>query len=147
MENLIYIVEDETDIAELIKYSLSVKGYPTRIFTSGEEAIIAIEKQKPTLVLLDLMLPGLNGLGVCQKLKSQTSTQNIPIIMISAKGEESDVAFGLELGADDYITKPFSPKILQARVSAVMRRALKPISAGSNTVYNIGTLTLDLDKH
>lgn len=147
MENLVYIVEDESDIAELIKYSLSVKGYPTRIFNSGEEAIKAIEKQKPTLLLLDLMLPGLNGLGVCQRLKSQPQTQTIPIIMISAKGEESDIAFGLELGADDYVTKPFSPKILQARVSAVLRRTQKPATQNNSDVYKIGDLSLDLGKH
>ena len=119
----IYVVEDENDIAELIRFNLSLEGYLVEAFSSGEMALRAIEQKKPDLMILDLMLPGLSGLEICQRLRGQESTKKLPIIMVTAKGEEQDVVKGLEAGADDYVTKPFSPKVLLARVEAVLRRS------------------------
>ncbi len=116
------VVDDEEDILELLNYNLSKEGYQTTGVTSGEEALQAIKAKAPDLVLLDLMLPGMDGLEVCRLLKSEAGTKHIPIIMLTARGEEADVVTGLELGADDYITKPFSPRVLLARVRAVLRR-------------------------
>lgn len=119
---VIYVVEDEPDIAELISYNLSLRGYTVKTFSSGEEGFKAILANPPDLVLLDIMLPGLSGLDVCQRIKQSDQFQKVPIIMVSAKGEENDIVRGLELGADDYITKPFSTSVLNARVEAVLRR-------------------------
>jgi len=118
----IFIVEDEEDIRELITYNLSKEGYKVTGVASGEAAMTAIGKQPPDLILLDLMLPGTDGLEVCRLLKGDSETREIPIIMVTAKGEEADIVVGLELGADDYIVKPFSPKVLIARVRAILRR-------------------------
>ncbi|MBN2431227.1 MAG: response regulator transcription factor [Acidobacteria bacterium] len=118
----ILAVDDEEDILELIQYNLTKEGYQVVPVTTGEEALKKARSQSPDLILLDLMLPGLDGLEVCKVLKNNQMTQHIPIVMVTAKGEESDIITGLELGADDYITKPFSPKVLIARVRAVMRR-------------------------
>jgi two-component system alkaline phosphatase synthesis response regulator PhoP len=117
------VVEDEESILELLDYNLSKEGYEVSEVTSGEEAIEAARTGSPDLILLDLMLPGLDGFDVCRILKSDPKTKHIPIVMLTAKGEESDIVAGLELGADDYITKPFSPKVLVARIRAVLRRA------------------------
>lgn len=119
----IYIVEDEQDIAELVRYNLSLGGHDVKIFSSGEEGLSSVQESKPDLLILDIMLPGLSGLEVCQKIKEQASHESMPIIMMSAKGEEHDIVKGLELGADDYITKPFSTSVLKARVDAVLRRS------------------------
>ncbi|MBN1393902.1 MAG: response regulator [Pirellulales bacterium] len=119
----ILIVEDDEDIRELVSYNLLKEGYQVAGVSSGEEALAAIEAKPPDLILLDLMLPGLDGLKVCRKLKGDPRTESLPIVMLTAKGEESDVVAGLNLGADDYISKPFSPKVLLARVQAVLRRA------------------------
>jgi len=108
----------------LVRYNLDKNGYNTEIATTGEEALAKARAKLPDLVILDLMLPGIDGLGVCKKLKSDTKTQNIPIIMLTAKGEEIDIVTGLELGADDYVTKPFSPKVLVARVRKILHRAI-----------------------
>lgn len=118
----VQIIEDEEDIVELLRYNIRKSGHETFVAMTGEEGIESVRRNKPNLVLLDLMLPGVNGLEVCKVLKSNDDTKNIPIIMVSAKGEENDIVTGLEMGADDYITKPFSPKILLARVEAVLRR-------------------------
>jgi two-component system phosphate regulon response regulator PhoB len=118
----ILVVEDEEDILELLRYNLEKEGYSLRLVTSGEDAITAALNDKPDLVLLDLMLPGLDGLEVCKELKANRHTSHIPVIMVTAKGEESDIVAGLELGADDYIAKPFSPKVLVARIRTVLRR-------------------------
>ena len=122
-ENIL-IVDDEEDVLELVRYNLDKNGYNTEIATTGEEALAKARAKLPDLVILDLMLPGIDGLGVCKKLKSDTKTQNIPIIMLTAKGEEIDIVTGLELGADDYVTKPFSPKVLVARVRKILHRAI-----------------------
>lgn len=119
----VQIIEDEEDIVELLRYNLRKNGYETFVANSGEEGIRGVQINKPDLVLLDLMLPGVSGLDVCQVLKRNPDTSATPIIMVSAKGEENDIVRGLEMGADDYVTKPFSPKILLARVEAVLRRS------------------------
>jgi two-component system phosphate regulon response regulator PhoB len=118
----ILVVEDEADIAELIRYNLDKEGYRVAWAETGEQALAAARDQRPDLILLDLMLPGLDGLEVCRHLSADEQTKAIPIIMVTARGEEADVVTGLELGAADYVTKPFSPRILTARVRSVMRR-------------------------
>ena len=120
-ENIL-IVDDEEDVLELVRYNLSKNGYGVETATTGEEALAKARAKLPDLVILDLMLPNIDGLEVCKSLKNDSKTQNIPIIMLSAKGEESDIVTGLELGADDYVTKPFSPKILVARVRRILHR-------------------------
>lgn len=118
----ILVVEDEEDILELLKYNLSREGYQVLCKTSGEEAIKTAKSESLDLIILDLMLPGIDGLEVAKTLKNNPKTQDIPIIMLTAKGEEADIVTGLELGADDYITKPFSTRILIARIRTVLRR-------------------------
>ena len=118
----VLIVEDEADIRELVSYNLLKEGYQVAAVPSGEEALAMIQSRRVDLILLDLMLPGIDGLSLCRKLKEDPKTSPIPIVIMTAKGEESDVITGLNLGADDYITKPFSPKVLAARVRALMRR-------------------------
>lgn len=124
----ILIIEDEENIAELISYNLTKDGYRVLIAASGEEGRRIIHREQPGLILLDLMLPGVDGLDLCRALKNDTATQNIPVIMVTAKGEETDIVAGLEIGADDYIVKPFSPRVLVARVRAVMRRKSKAVA-------------------
>jgi two-component system phosphate regulon response regulator PhoB len=118
----ILIIEDEEDIQELLQYNLSKEGMKTFGALTGEEGLKKARKEPFDLILLDLMLPGMNGLDVSRSLKKDDKTRNIPVIILTAKGEESDVVSGLELGADDYIVKPFSPKILIARIKTVLRR-------------------------
>ncbi|MDY0166044.1 MAG: response regulator transcription factor [Thermoguttaceae bacterium] len=118
----VLVVEDEEDIRELITYNLLKEGYQAVGVASGEEAMEAIRREVPALVVLDLMLPGIDGLSVCRFIRGNAKTQSVPILVASAKGEEADVVAGLNLGADDYLTKPFSPKVLVARVRAVLRR-------------------------
>ncbi|MFT4631108.1 MAG: two-component system alkaline phosphatase synthesis response regulator PhoP [Candidatus Pseudothioglobus sp.] len=118
----IVIIEDEPDIVEVISYNLKREGYQVSASNRGDEGLTLVRNQSPALVLLDLMLPGTDGLSICQQLKGDPITRDIPIIIVSAKGEESDVVIGLGLGADDYIAKPFSPRELLARVKAVLRR-------------------------
>jgi two-component system phosphate regulon response regulator PhoB len=118
----VLIVEDEEEIQELVAYNLSREGFRTSVVGSGEDALKKIRAERFDLVVLDLMLPGMDGLDVCRALKKEEKTMAIPVIMLTAKGEESDIVAGLELGADDYIVKPFSPKILVARIKTVLRR-------------------------
>jgi two-component system phosphate regulon response regulator PhoB len=118
----ICVVEDEEDIQELLRFHLTRDDFMVTTASSGEEAVKVISRKTPDLVLLDLMLPGLDGLEVCRILKKDPKTAAIPIVMLTAKGEERDVVAGLELGADDYITKPFSMKVLIARIRAILRR-------------------------
>ncbi|MBN2063485.1 MAG: response regulator, partial [Sedimentisphaerales bacterium] len=110
-ENIL-IVDDEEDVLELLEYNLKKEGYRTEKAVSGEEALQKVRITNPDLIVLDLMLPGIDGLSVCKSLKNDSKTQNIPIIMLTAKGEEADIVVGLELGADDYMTKPFSMREL-----------------------------------
>jgi two-component system phosphate regulon response regulator PhoB len=118
----ILIVDDEEDILELVRYNLNREGYQTVCAVTGEQALQIVQTDKVDLVLLDLMLPGINGLEVAKSIKRNPQKMSIPIIMLTARGEETDIVTGLELGADDYITKPFSPKILMARIKAVFRK-------------------------
>ena len=120
----ILVVDDEEDVLELVRYNLDRSGYQTETASSGEEALSKARKSLPDLIILDLMLPGIDGLEVCKKLKSDGKTEQIPVIMLTAKGDESDIVTGLELGAEDYVTKPFSPKILIARVRRILHRAV-----------------------
>lgn len=118
----ILVVDDEEDILELVEYNLAKNGYQVTCVATGEDALKRARSELPDLVVLDLMLPGVDGLEVCKILKNDRKTSYIPIVMLTAKGEEADIVTGLELGADDYVTKPFSPRILLARVRAVLRR-------------------------
>jgi len=120
----ILVVDDEEDVLELVRYNLDRSGYHVETATSGEEALAKARRKLPDLVILDLMLPGMDGLDVCKKLKNDAKTEGLPIIVLTAKSEESDIVTGLELGADDYVTKPFSPKVLIARVRRILRRAV-----------------------
>lgn len=138
-KELIYIVEDEEDIQELISYNLSKEGFLVKGFTKGEDMLDLLRRSQADCIVLDLMLPGMDGLDVCRTLKSKNDYKNIPIIMLTAKGEESDIVTGLELGADDYIVKPFSPRILIARLKAVLRRkqVAKELNQDPLTIYEI----------
>jgi two-component system phosphate regulon response regulator PhoB len=118
----VLVVDDEEDILELVRYHLVRNGYKTTCVTSGEAALKAARTDLPDLIVLDLLLPGVDGLEVCRILRADQKTKHLPIIMLTAKGEEADVVAGLELGADDYVTKPFSPRVLMARVKTVLRR-------------------------
>jgi two-component system phosphate regulon response regulator PhoB len=121
----ILVVDDEEDILELLRYNLLREGYNVSCAASGEEALRLAQSEMPDLLVQDLMLPGIDGLEVTKILKNDSRTRDIPIVMLTAKGEEADIVTGLELGADDYITKPFSPRVLVARVRAVLRRKVK----------------------
>jgi two-component system alkaline phosphatase synthesis response regulator PhoP len=118
----ILVIEDDDDILQLLNYNLAKEGYQVTGMVSGEEALKVLKANVPDLVLLDLMLPGIDGLEICRLLKREAKTSQVPIIMLTAKGEEADIVTGLELGADDYITKPFSPRVMLARVRTVLRR-------------------------
>ena len=123
MQNLIYIVEDETDILELVALKLQGAGYETRCFERAIPMLEALEEEIPSLIVLDLMLPDLDGMEACKKIKGNPATESIPILMLTARVEIEDRVLGLELGADDYVTKPFDSKELIARVRAILRRA------------------------
>ncbi|HVS13532.1 MAG TPA: response regulator [Thermoanaerobaculia bacterium] len=119
----IVVIEDEPDILEVLSFNLKREGYEVVSATTGGAGLETVARESPDLVLLDLLLPGVDGLDVCRRLRSEPATARIPVIMVTAKGEESDVVLGLGVGADDYIQKPFSPRELVARVKAVLRRA------------------------
>jgi two-component system alkaline phosphatase synthesis response regulator PhoP len=144
--NKIFIVEDEEDIIELLRHNLARERFEVSAASDGEKALKAIAREMPSLILLDLMLPGIDGLEVCRILKKENKTADIPIVMLTAKGEESDIITGLELGADDYITKPFSIKVLVARLRAVMRRRQKP-PAEKDAVIRIHDLAINPGRH
>jgi two-component system phosphate regulon response regulator PhoB len=118
----ILVVDDEEDILELVKYNLTKENFHVTCATSGEEALQKLKKETYDIILLDLMLPGRDGLDTCRVLKKNPETSHIPVVMITAKTEDTDVVLGLELGADDYVTKPFSPRVLLARIKAILRR-------------------------
>lgn len=140
--NRILIVEDDKDIRELMEYNLGKDGFDVSGVESGEEALEAVGRNLPELVVLDLMLPGIDGFEVCRRLKGSEASSHVPIVIVSAKGEEADIVTGLELGADDYLTKPFSPKILVARVRAVLRRRARQIPKEEDVLQ-----VLDLTIH
>ena len=140
----ILLIEDEKNIVELIKYNLEREGFRVLTAMKGNAGLDMALKEKPDLVLLDLMLPELGGLDICKTLKHNDKTRNIPVIMLTAKGTETDKVVGLELGADDYVTKPFSPRELVARIKAVLRRSQeKP----SEEILRSGTIEVDVTKH
>ena len=144
-ETSILLVEDERDLLELLKYNLDRDGYEVVTAETGEDGLKLVRQSPPDLVLLDLMLPKMDGLEVCRSLKARPETASIPVIMLTAKGEESDVVRGLEMGADDYITKPFSPRILMARIKAVLRRAEG--ESEEHRTLEAGGVRIDLDRH
>ncbi|HER20273.1 MAG TPA: response regulator [Chromatiales bacterium] len=143
----IVVIEDEADILEVIEYNLRREGFDVIASQSGEDGLEKIEKASPDLILLDLMLPEIDGIELCRRLKSDPLTATIPVIMVTAKGEESDVVLGLGVGADDYVTKPFSPKELIARVKAVLRRGqLRDDSDRKGRIVRDG-IVVDVKRH
>lgn len=143
----ILVVEDEAPIQELLQFNLERVKYKVKIADSGEEALKQATKFNPDLILLDIMLPGTDGLEVCKTLKSSSKTENIPIIMLTALCEEADIVTGLELGADDYITKPFSPRVLLARVKAALRRPNSADADKTEELISIHNIIIDLSRH
>lgn len=142
----ILVVDDEEDILELVRYNLSREGYNVLCASTGEEGLNTAKSKLPDLIILDLMLPGIDGLDVARSLKNEENTKNIPVIMLTAKGEEADVVTGLEMGADDYISKPFSPRILTARVKAVLRRKSKPANT-EKEIIEINEIKIHTGRH
>jgi two-component system, OmpR family, alkaline phosphatase synthesis response regulator PhoP len=142
----VLVVEDHTDIAELIRHALERAGYDVDHIRTGDRAAERARESKPDAVVLDLMLPGLDGFQVCQALRNDATTAALPILMLTARGEETDRVRGLELGADDYVVKPFSPKELVARVGALLRRSKRP-TGGARATLEYGPLRMDLDRH
>ena len=148
MNNLkVLVVEDENDIAELIKLHLSQQGAEVSICNRGDLAIEAVKQQQPDFILLDLMLPGIHGITICRYLKDNKEFQHIPLIILSALGTEEDIVRGLEIGADDYIAKPFSAKILIARMRAVLKRYQDREGSQQSEIIEHAKIKLDLSKH
>lgn len=143
----VVVIEDEPDIQEMIEFNLEKEGFRVVTASSGDDGIRAVVREAPDLVLLDLLLPGLDGIEVCRKLKMDPVTQKIPIIMVSAKGEESDVVLGLGVGADDYVTKPFRPKELIARVRVALRRGTVQDEEGQSERVVRSGLVVDAARH
>jgi DNA-binding response OmpR family regulator len=140
----ILIVEDEKDIVKMLEYNLKKEGFTSLAVTDGDEALDAAVRHQPGLIILDLMLPGMNGLEVCKALKAERKTAHIPVIMLTAKAQEADKIVGLELGADDYMTKPFSPRELIARIKAVLRRMKEKDKLPE--LLKIGDLAMDFSR-
>ena len=141
----ILLIEDEEDIASMIKLQAEISGYKLHVEVDGLNGLLAVKREKPDLVILDLMLPGQSGLDVCRKMKNDDELKSIPVIMLSAKSEEIDVVLGLELGADDYVTKPFSPKVLFSRVRAVLRRSEEREEAPK--VISFGPFAMEVERY
>ena len=141
----VLVVEDDTDISDLLVHYLQRAGYSPRVVSSGDEALKAVKAALPDIMVLDVMLPGLDGFGVCRAMRQDPRTAVVPIIMLTARAEEADRVAGLELGADDYVTKPFSPKELVARVKAHLRRAKRETAEGPVLAYH--SIRIDLDRH
>ena len=142
----ILVVEDEKDLQEVLSYNLRQAGHTVTVVGGGREALTAVPEQRPDLVLLDLMLPDVSGVEICRKLKGDNATRDIPIVMVTAKGDEVDRVVGFELGADDYVVKPYSLRELLLRVEAVLRR-VSPPATGTRGVMVFGKLRLDRDAH
>ena len=143
----ILVIEDEPDLLEVIQYNLDREGHKVIACRNGEQGLSRIRTDNPDLVILDLMLPGMDGVEVCRQVKSDPVTRAIPIIMVTAKSEESDIVLGLGIGADDYITKPFSPRELVARVKVVLRRGPLREESGRGERVVRGPLAIDLGRH
>ena len=144
--NKIVVIEDEPDILEIVSYNLKREGYSVVGVDRGDAALNIIRNESPNLIILDLMLPGMDGLSICQQMKSDPIVRDIPIIIVSAKGEESDIVIGLELGADDYLAKPFSPRELLARVKVVLRRGPVADEQSKQRIVIQG-LVIDVARH
>lgn len=147
MSGLILIVEDEHDLASVLEYNLKREGYDTRVAGTGAAALALAEREPPALVLLDLMLPDLSGVEVCRRLKHHEMLRTVPVIMLTARGEEIDRVVGFEVGADDYIVKPFSVREVLLRVQAVLRRTRAPLPAEVTKAVIFGRLAVDEDAH
>ncbi len=147
VQQSILVVDDEEDLLELVRYNLTKDGYRVSCVSSGEEALKSARKHKPDLIVLDLMLPAVDGLEVCRRLKGDSKTRDIPIIMLTARSEESDMVLGLERGADDYITKPFSPRVLTARVRALLRRREAERTVERETTIEVRELSIHPGRH
>jgi len=145
MSKVIAIVDDEEDIVDLVSHHLKREGFRVKEFHNGREFLSYIESIIPDLVLLDIMLPGIDGLDICRILKNKNKTSNLPIIMLTAKGTEADIVVGLEMGADDYIVKPFSPRELTARVKSLIRRA-NPKELEEN-IIKVGPITINTERY
>lgn len=143
----ILVIEDEEDIRELVTYNLHRENFGVLEAGTGEEGLTMVERMTPDLILLDLMLPGKDGLEICRMLKRDERTQAIPVVMMTARGEESDIVTGLELGAEDYIVKPFSPKVLAARVKAVLRRNASAPELEPGDVIRIHDIVIHPGRH
>ncbi|MFM7132895.1 MAG: response regulator [Planctomycetota bacterium] len=146
----VLIIEDEPEIAELIEFHAERAGLRARKIHSGRLALEVVRREQPDVIVLDLMLPDLDGLEVCRKLKQDEATRSIPIVMVTAKGEEADIVAGIELGADDYVTKPFSPRVLMARLKNVLRRSgagEEPGQDADRLTLLAGRLVIDADRH
>lgn len=143
--NPILIVEDEPDISQLVEYQFKQAGLPVRTVPDGASALEQVKKLRPALIILDLMLPDMDGKDICRALKANPMTQKIPILMLTAKAEELDRIIGFELGAEDYVTKPFSPRELVLRAKAILKR--KELSKESEKLIQIGGLLIDVEKH
>jgi len=141
----ILLIEDEEDIAAMLKLQAEIAGFRLIVEIDGLNGFRAVEREKPDLVILDIMLPGQSGLDVCRKIKTNPSLKNIPVIMLSAKNEELDIILGLELGADDYVSKPFSPKVLFSRVRAVLRRGKEPEKRPQMLAF--GPFTIEVESY
>lgn len=142
----ILVVDDEADIRELLRYNLRKEGFSVDLVGSGEDALTRARETSPDAIVLDLMLPGIDGREVCRRLKADEHTHDIPIVMLTARSEESDMVAGLETGADDYVTKPFSPAVLTARLQAVLRRR-PPQEPGEGGRLSAHGLVLDIGRH
>jgi two-component system alkaline phosphatase synthesis response regulator PhoP len=143
----VLVVEDEGDIRELIRYNLAQEGFAVEEAADGAEALDRIERRKPDLLVLDLMLPQMSGLELCQRLRGNADTAKLPIIVVTAKSAEVDRILGLEMGADDYVVKPFSPREVVARVKALLRRASPALEPDSRGSYERGRLKIDFSTY
>jgi DNA-binding response OmpR family regulator len=143
----VLVIEDEADIRELIRYNLEQEGFSVREAATGEEGIVDARKKLPDAVLLDLMLPGIQGLEVCRRLRNMPETRRVPLIMVTAKGEEADIVAGLEMGADDYLTKPFSTRELVARLRSVLRRGPAIEDDPVESAASVGPLEINVRRH
>jgi len=143
----IMVIEDEEHILEIISYNLKREGYAVSQARDGEEGLASIRRERPDLIVLDIMLPGIDGLEICRRLKADPALENLPIIMVTAKAEESDIVVGLGVGADDYLAKPFSPRELIARVKAALRRGRWQADRSTAALIELGDLRIDVLRH
>jgi two-component system phosphate regulon response regulator PhoB len=147
MRKTILVIEDDADIIEVMRFNLEREGFRVVMAGDGETGLREVSRGRPDFVLLDLMLPGIDGLEVCRRLRGEDPTRDLPILILTAKGEEADVIVGLEMGADDYLVKPFSPRELVARIKSVLRRIERATASSGQNRVQIGELLLDAARH